>query len=97
MTSLSCQVHKTHQPRSHVNERHHIHPLGYHGPDVASNIVVVCATGHNSIHQLLEKMLKAGTAELPHHDLLVYTKGEKKVATTGFLGVMAYAESLVPR
>jgi hypothetical protein len=96
MTSLPCQVHHTHYPRSHVNEIHHVWPLGYHGPNVSSNTVVVCATGHNSIHHLLEIMLKRGTCELPYADVRSYTTLEKRYAIAGYMAVMAYAESLVP-
>lgn len=92
MTLLPCLVHNTHNPRPHINEKHHIHPLGYHGPNTASNIVVVCATGHNTIHELLEMMLRAGTIQVPHR---TYTRGEYEYAVQGFNQIMAYAESLV--
>lgn len=57
-TALPCSVHHTHIPATHVNEIHHIWPLGYGGPNVKENKAVVCATGHNSIHELMNKLLK---------------------------------------
>jgi hypothetical protein len=82
-TTQPCQVHKIHMPRSHVNEVHHVWPLGMGGPDVLGNTIVSCATGHNSMHKLLKEWVKAdgdpGWAIRRN-----YTPLERLYAKTGF-------------
>lgn len=82
-TTAPCTVHFTHQPTSHINEIHHVWPLGHGGPDVPGNKVVVCGTGHSSIHDLLAKWLKADGDpgwEVQRH----YTRGERELAQLGY-------------
>jgi len=82
-TQAPCTVHSTHQPTSHINEKHHIWPQEYSGPTVPENLVVVCATGHNSIHDLLAKWLKTGGDpgwDVQRH----YTRGERELAKLGY-------------
>ncbi len=57
-TVAPCQIHGVHNPASHINHVHHIWPLGDDGPDVAANRIVVCATGHENIHNLLRLLRK---------------------------------------
>lgn len=80
-TSQGCQVHKTHRPESHVNEIHHVWPLGDGGPNVPENKVVVCATGHNSIHSLLDHYRK-GTPDPAV--IRTYTTQERVLAKLGW-------------
>lgn len=58
-TTLPCQVHGGHRPESHVNDVHHVWPLGDGGPNHAANRIVVCPTGHYNIHRLLD-LYRAG-------------------------------------
>ena len=83
-TSQACQVHKTHSPRSHVNERHHIWPQGENGPTVPENMVVVCATGHNNIHQLISMIKKAGGELPPSTVLRTFAAEEIRLAKLGY-------------
>jgi hypothetical protein len=72
-----------HTPQSHINEVHHVWPLGDNGPDIAANKVVICATGHNSVHDLLGLWRKAGGE--PAWDVRQhYSKGERALAATGW-------------
>ena len=82
-TAAPCSVHRRHSPRSHVNEVHHVWPRGDGGPDLAANRVVVCATGHNSVHALLDAYRRA------HGDpgwrvRRRFTRGERALAETGW-------------
>jgi hypothetical protein len=80
-TAQPCAVHKTHRPASHVNEIHHVWPLGDGGPNVPENKVVVCATGHNSIHDLLNKWRRG----VPDKAVLAaYSVGERSLAKLGW-------------
>lgn len=85
-TETPCEVHKTHTPQCHINEIHHVWPLGDNGPDIPENKVVVCATGHNSIHDLINKLRKAwGDAEpVPWSVLRTYTTKERQLAKLGW-------------
>lgn len=82
-TSLPCTVHRAHRPRSHVNEIHHEWPLGDGGPDIPANRRVICATGHNSVHQLINEYRKAngdpGWAVRRR-----YHPGERRLAAIGW-------------
>jgi hypothetical protein len=87
-TTDACQVHNTHSPRSHVNEKHHIRPLGRGGANTPENRIVVCATGHNNIHQLLDAMLAWAThhpeEKFPPVVLNRYSFRERELAREGF-------------
>lgn len=91
MRSMICAVHK------HYNlvpvESHHIWPLGYHGPNILSNRVQVCANGHSDTHYLLEHMLKTGNV-IPWNEKATYGPRTRELARLGYNQVMAYAESL---
>jgi len=83
-TLRPCQVHNAHNPRSHINEVHHVWPLGDGGPDITANKVTVCATGHNSIHMLLAAYRKVNGDpgwEVRRH----FTTQERAYALIGWL------------
>jgi len=54
----ACQVHAYHWPKPLRTVVHHLQPLAMDGPDVASNRVTVCDTGHFNIHRCLDDLLK---------------------------------------
>lgn len=84
---FACGVH---QHRTLVpQESHHIWPLGYHGPNVFGNRIVVCCNGHSDIHYLLELMLKGRRPNMREYGL-----GVRVYARAGYEQVMAYAEAL---
>lgn len=89
-TASPCQVHNSHTPHSHVNEVHHIWPKGDGGPNVASNRIVVCATGHNNIHKLIDE-LKASKGEVPYAVLRQYSFKEREYAQLGYLRLTRHA------
>lgn len=70
-------------------ERHHIWPLGYHGPNVESNLVTICSNAHSDAHYLLEAMLKGKP-----HNRADYGPGVRAIADAGYAKIMAYAEHL---
>jgi hypothetical protein len=82
-TTDACQIHPAHRPESHLNDRHHVWPLGAGGPDIPENLVVVCATGHHNIHHLLNQYLSSrGT--LPYSLTRTYTRQERRLAQLGY-------------
>jgi hypothetical protein len=86
-TRAPCQVHANHTPQSHINEVHHVWPLGDGGPNIPANKVTVCATGHNNIHDLLNKYRQAagdpGWETLRH-----YTRQERVYAALGWQRIL---------
>lgn len=89
-TSLPCEVHAGHTPRSHINEHHHVFPLGDGGPDIPANVIVTCATGHNSVHSLLDAYRKAGGD--PGWDVRRrYTPRERELALLGWQRIQRQA------
>lgn len=82
-TTQPCQLHTKHMPESHQNHRHHIWPLGKGGPDTEDNIVVVCATGHYNIHDLLAQYLMHG-GTLPYSVIRRYSYKEREFAELGY-------------
>lgn len=70
-------------------EKHHIWPLGYHGPDTRANEVVVCANGHGDIHYLLDAWLKGKPVSLREYGPRV-----RELAKRGYDAVMAYGETM---
>ncbi len=57
-----CSCVPNHRPPVLEYERHHIFPLSMGGTDDAKNIVWVCPSGHQNIHELLRLMLQANRA-----------------------------------
>lgn len=83
-TVAPCEVHKSHTPRSHINEKHHIWPQGKGGPTVPENLVVVCATGHNNIHRAMD-LLTAGKGAVPVWSTWrTFTEEERRLALLGY-------------
>lgn len=80
-TRLPCQVHGYHRPRPHINELHHVWPVGDGGPNIAANRIVTCSTGHNNIHALIDEY-RRGTPgwEVLRH----YAARERQLALLGW-------------
>lgn len=76
-------------------ERHHVWPLGYHGPNTKDNIVELCCNAHSDVHYLLERLLKTGD-NVPWEEERTYGRGVRVVAQRGYLAVMAYSATLSP-
>lgn len=70
-------------------EDHHVWPVGYHGPDVPSNIVRICCNAHSDIHYLMERLLRGKPVVLAEYGPVVRT-----LAQRGQREVIAYGESL---
>jgi hypothetical protein len=79
-----CQVHHSHNPRSHVNQIHHVWPVDDGGPDVPENRIPVCATGHHNIHDLLDEYRAATEGKVPHEVLRTYSRRERELAALGW-------------
>lgn len=82
-TSQPCEIHKKHVPETHINHVHHIWPVGEGGPDITDNKVVVCPTGHYSIHDLLNQY-KMLMGRVPYTILRRYSIEERKYAALGY-------------
>jgi len=87
---LNCVAHR-HDSLVPI-EVHHVWPIGYHGPNITSNKVPLCANAHSDTHYLLEALLGS-----KNPDRREYGAGVRTLALRGYIEVMAYAESLVPR
>lgn len=86
LTSSPCMLHRRHMPESHVNEIHHIWPLGEGGPDEAANRVVVCPTGHYNVHRLLREWLLLNR-EPPYAYARSFSFQEREYAARGFAAI----------
>lgn len=90
MRGIVCAIHehKTTVPQ----EKHHIWPLGYHGPNVASNIILICCNAHSDIHYYMEHRLKHnGNAP---KDYRTYSPMVRLFANYGYDQVIAYGTLL---
>lgn len=82
-TSETCTHHADHRPKTHVNEIHHVWPLGEGGPNIAANRTVICATGHNNVHALLNLYKKYGQTP-PFTELSRWGREEQRLAALGW-------------
>ncbi len=82
-TSQPCELHTRHMPETHVNHRHHVWPLGEGGPNTNDNIIVVCATGHYNIHDLLS-FYKMHMGKVPYAIVRRYSQEERRYAKLGY-------------
>lgn len=71
-------------------ERHHVWPKGDGGPDVPSNIAVVCSNAHSGCHHLLSLMLRAYDRDttVPWTVRRRYGKGVRRLAEQGFAAII---------
>lgn len=82
---FACHVH-----RGMVSyELHHIWPVGYHGPDTASNKIKICPNAHSDIHFLMERMFRSKPYN--YHE---YGRAVRWYAQQGYRQVMAYGEGI---
>lgn len=97
-----CEVHLEHRPRidraggKFTVEKHHIHPLGFDGPDTPDNWIYICPTGHTAVHELLRIWVKT-EAKPPWEIARYYHPAERHLAEEGFVrikaaGLVAYAQ-----
>lgn len=54
-----CPCVSSHSPEPSDVEIHHIVPMAWGGPDVASNRINVCGNAHNNVHALLRAYSRA--------------------------------------
>jgi hypothetical protein len=47
-----CNCVTKHVPKALELHKHHVWPLGEGGPDVRSNLVILCPTTHSNVHRL---------------------------------------------
>lgn len=59
-----CVVHGSHWPPVRETEQHHIWPLGMGGPDVKTNKVKICPTGHANVHVALRRLVAGGSVRV---------------------------------
>lgn len=72
-----CEIHGDHRPEPITLHTHHIQPLGMLGPNIPSNKVRVCPTGHFNIHAVLAALVFG-------HDIPRSSRHERHLAEVGF-------------
>lgn len=76
-----CTVHGYHWPKPQRTVGHHIHPLGYGGPDTAANVVKICDTGHYNVHTYLD-------ARIARKPLPRVHRKERALAEAGYAAIV---------
>jgi 5-methylcytosine-specific restriction endonuclease McrA len=69
-------------------ELHHVWPRGEGGPDTKANRVSVCSNAHSSTHDLLTKMMKAHTQDIPWRTRMRYGRKVRRLAVAGYLATI---------
>lgn len=86
-----CLCVTDHNPNPRLVHRHHIIPLGWGGPDVATNTVPLCPITHENIHATLREWVRVGhptrTRLQPYVRALAMRawEGRRELAETGRL------------
>jgi hypothetical protein len=80
-----CTVHGYHWPEPLRTVKHHILPESEGGKATPDNLVLVCDTGHYSIHHILDIALATG--KLP----ALGTRKEREIASEGYRRIKAKA------
>lgn len=77
-----------HKHREYVPlEVHHIFPVGNGGPNVAANRIRICSNAHSATHDLLAKMLKAHTTDVPWSVRRRYGRKVRRLAVAGYQAI----------
>jgi len=53
---MKCHIHGGSDVGKNLLVKHHVHPQGFGGPDVPSNIVFICASCHDLLHKIAEAL-----------------------------------------
>lgn len=72
-----CLVHRTHTPRPLLLHVHHVQPQGMGGPDIETNRVTICPTGHFNVHTVMAALVFG-------HPVPKSTRNERDLAQAGF-------------
>lgn len=72
-------------------EIHHVWPVGSGGPNVKANRVAVCSNAHSAVHDLLGRMVRAGTDRLPWTVRRRYGRKVRRLAAAGFQAIASRA------
>ena len=70
-------------------EMHHVWPVGYHGPNIKSNLIKICPNAHSDIHFLMELMFRGKP-----YNFREYGYSIRCYALKGYQQVIDYAEQL---
>lgn len=65
-------------------EDHHVWPKADGGPNVPANRRLLCSNAHSAVHDLLDKMRKAGTEALPWQLRRGYGRKVRRLAVAGY-------------
>lgn len=87
-TECWCHQHREHVPQ----ESHHIWPLGWGGPDLQTNRILICSNAHSAIHRLMAIWVKTGQTPGP----LVMRQYGPRVRFLARLGVLSYRTQTPP-
>lgn len=68
-------------------EDHHVWPVGNGGPNVRTNKVRICSNAHSATHDLLTKMLAAGTTSVPWKLRRRYGRKVRRLAAAGYKAI----------
>jgi hypothetical protein len=68
-------------------EVHHVWMVSAGGPNVAANRITICANAHSSTHDLLSKMVKADTVNVPWRVRRLYGRKVRRLAVAGFQAI----------
>lgn len=52
---MTCPCCVTHTPKPYRLDNHHVIPAAWGGPTTAANLIAICPTTHENIHQLLNE------------------------------------------
>jgi hypothetical protein len=86
MTHASpCQIHRYHSPHVVDTDVHHIVPLSWGGPNIPSNKVSICPTGHRNVHELLREYAEFGGTP-PWEIRCRFSVAERELAQRGWDG-----------
>lgn len=77
---MACQVHRTHDPRALGTVIHHVWPKAMAGPDIPSNRIEICDTGHRNVHRLLDDLIASDGVSMRRGG----THNERALARVGF-------------
>ena len=78
-----CLCVKWHRPKPLILHAHHVWPLGDGGPDEDENLVWLCPTTHNNVHQLWRLTKKFDQGVVPLTLRRPYTDYAREIVDRG--------------
>jgi hypothetical protein len=90
-----CRCVKLHIPKANILHSHHVWPTGEGGPNISANLLWLCPTTHNNVHELW-RLFKKNKGVVPYDTLNDFSRYTRGVVQRGWAQAVAAGREPTP-